>query len=126
MKYQQDIIVNAVDYLKQKYPDARVNNNICMISNEDDNLLVSRQYRFIGMKQSFFKNVNFKKSLFENVALTGSTFNSVNFYNSKFIGSSLANSHFLNVSIDGNNSTWDANNFSQSDFESCVIRSIVI
>lgn len=113
---------DTLKYLQNKYPDARVNNNKYVISN--DAAEAEESFRFLSMKQSFYKNVVFRNSLFENVALTGSTFDHVKFVDSKLIGNSFANCNFYNSEINGTRAAFSANNFSQTNFERCVFKNV--
>lgn len=119
MDYNNQDIERAINYLHKNYPDARFNNNknICSSGTQPED--ITREFKYITMKQSVFKNVNFKNSIFENVALTGSSFENVTFNKTELIGNSFANCDFYNTEIEGENKIFEANNFSQSNFEIC-------
>lgn len=124
MKYEREDTVNALKYLNEKFPDAKVNNNKYIASSENAPVTVTQDYTFESMKQSVFKNVHFNNCLFENVALTGSSLDFVKFFNTSLIGSSFANCDFYMVEINGKDKVMEANNFSQSNFEMCSLTSV--
>lgn len=119
MTYKREDLVEALKYLNENFPDAKVNNNKSIISDSVTPITVTEEYRFTSMKQSIFRNVCYDGCLFENVALTGSSLDFVSFVNTSIIGSSFANCDFYMVDMNGNNKILEANNFSQSNFERC-------
>lgn len=124
MKYEREDIIAALKYLNENFPDASVNNNKYIVSNGRSPIIITKNYRFVSMKQSVFKNVHYKDCLFENAALTGSLLDFVKFTNTSLIGSSFANCEFYMVDIDGKGKLMEANNFSQSNFEMCNLNSV--
>ena len=118
MDYDERRTQKALDYLATNYNDINVNNNMIVIYG-NGRKKINQEFKYTSMKQSIYKNVDFDECVIENVAYTGSSFENVNFTDSSLIGSSFANCDFLRVNFDGTNHVFEANNFSQSSFESC-------
>ena len=123
MDYSEEDMQKALDYLAVNYNDIDVNNNMTVIYN-NEHKRICQDFKYISMKQSIFKNVNFHGCNFENVACTGSSFENVIFVDTALIGNSFANCDFLRVTIDGKDKVFEANNFSQSSFESCNLTNV--
>lgn len=121
MIFNPDDTRDAIEFLSEYYSDQHVNNNRYYGANSSEPKIYKENNRFVTMKQSVFRNIRYIDSLFENVALTGSFFENVKFKNSIFTGSSFANCEFYKTGINGSNKVFEANNFSQSNFEKCNI-----
>ncbi len=122
MMYERYNIKEAIEYLSLNYNDSNVNNNVTHISTTTET--ISQDFKCASMKQSYYKNINFVKSNFENVAFTGTSFENVKFDDVIMTGNSFANCSFLMVNIDGKCKEFVANNFSQSNFELCKLKSL--
>ena len=118
MEYNESEMRKALDYLATYYEDRKVNNNMTVIY-AGEHKKVSKEIKYTSMKQSVYKNVDFSDCIFENVACTGSSYEDVTFANSTLTGNSFANCDFLRTTFDGTEHVYEANNFSQSSFETC-------
>lgn len=121
MEYNQWEVTNALSELADKYPDSQANNNKAIGSSNNRIVIKNESYVKLSMKRSNISNVEYTNCHFQNVALTGSFFRSVIFCDVTLIGNSFTSCDFYATEFsDSNSGSYEANNFSQSNFTSCL------